>query len=65
MWNIILKIFILKNINFQPIEDDEEIRYIQTMLLIEGDEEEGKKGKNLDQNLNSKQTINQTSNIMK
>ena len=65
MWNIILKIFILKNINFQPIEDDEEIRYIQTMLLIEGDEEEGKKGKNLNQNLNSKQTINQTSNIMK
>ena len=35
------------------------------MLLIEGDEEEGKKGKNLNQNLNSKQTINQTSNIMK
>ena len=65
MWNIILKIFILKNINFQPIEDDEEIRYIQTMLLIEGDEEEGKKEKNLNQNLNSKQTINQTSNIMK
>ena len=65
MWNIILKIFILKNINFQPIKDDEEIRYIQTMLLIEGDEEEGKKGKNLNQNLNSKQTINQTSNIMK
>ena len=39
--------FIFENLNFKLAEDDEEIGYIPTMLLPEGDEEEVKEGKGI------------------